>query len=105
MIAEIEMFSRAMRRLSTSRSGLIRVDYIDVDASTDRLQELERPRDAWDLNVIGAVTSLIVDCADFDQIDADECREQLITVFECHTLDHLYPPFKSDATTVRAPMA
>lgn len=87
------MFSRAMRRLSTSRSGLIRVDYIDVDASTDRLQELERPRDAWDLNVIGAVTSLIVDCADFDQIDADECREQLITVFErladrCASMEH-----------------
>lgn len=93
MIAEIEIFSRAMRRLSTSRSGLIRVDYIDVDASTDRLQELERPRDAWDLNVIGAVTSLIVDCADFDQIDADECREQLITVFErladrCASMEH-----------------
>ena len=41
-IAEIEIFSRAIRRLSMSRSRLIRVDYIDVDASTDRLQELER---------------------------------------------------------------
>lgn len=71
-----------MRRISTSRSRSIRVDDIDIDASTDRSQELERPRDAWDLNVIGAVTSLIVDCVDFDQIDADECREQLMTVFE-----------------------
>ena len=39
------------------------------------------------------MTSLIVDCADFDQIDADECREQLITVFErladrCASMEH-----------------
>ena len=87
MIAEIEIFSRAMRRLSTLRSGLIRVDYIDVDASTDRLQELERPRDAWDLDVIGAVTSLIVDCADFDQIDADECREHLSQCLNAWPID------------------